>query len=796
MYKRPCCLALLSFVLALVQTNVTLALDPNLVGWWKFDETAGTTATDSSPSGNNGTIQGTLRWMSGQVDGALYFDGTTTYVELPIGPLIKSLTNCTMGVWVNWTGPADSSDSQRIFDFGSSGSSYMYLSPSTSSGGALRFVIRSSLGGTEEVVAAATSVGRGWHHVAVTIDSTNGTLTLYLDGGAVGSSAMVRNQLSYMGATFYNFVGRSSGETPYFTGHLDDFYIFNRVLSQAEIMKLQAGGALARELASKPVPSDTETDALRDVVLRWTAGISAATHDVYLGGSSEAVEDAGVGSPLLVGPGQTARSFAAGHLEFGRTYYWRVDEVNGPPDYTVFKGDLWSFTVEPYAYEIPTENITATASSHVAGRGPEKTIDGSGLNATDGHSTVLDDMWQTAKGTTLPAWIQYEFDKPYKLSKMLVWNFNGASFNAIQGLREVVIEHSTDGTTWTQLAGVSEFPMASGAADHPADIAVDFGDAAAKYVRITANSNHSGGLYNQCGLSEVRLMVIPVVARYPSPGPDANNVDPSTVLTWRPGREANHHLVYLSNEEDAVRQGTAPVYTTGESQIAGSQLDLRLGQTYYWRVDEVNDAAAPSIWPGDTWTFTTADSVVVDDFESYGNTSPNWPFQTWLDGIGYFADEYFPEDYNGNGTGAAVGHDIWNPGDHYEGLIMEVDVVNSGQQSLPLYYDNSGVGGLLQYSQIDRTFTQTQDWTRFGIATLVVHFYGFPGNSGQLYVMIDNTKIPYPGSSADIATEAWTPWEIDLASSGASLGNVSTLSIGVDGSGAGGLLYIDDIWLK
>jgi hypothetical protein len=353
-----------------------------------------------------------------------------------------------------------------------------------------------------------------------------------------------------------------------------------------------------------------------------------------------------------------------------------------------------------------------------------------------------------------------------------------------------------DGTTWTQLAGVSEFPMASGAANHPADIAVDFGDVAAKYVKITAHSNHSGGLYNQCGLSEVRLMAVPVAARDPSPELDADNVDPSTVLTWCPGREADHHLVYLSNEEDAVRQGTALVHTTDESQLAGSELDLRLGQTYYWRVDEANDATVPSIWPGHTWTFTTAGYIVVDDFESYGNTAPNWPFQTWLDGIGYFADEYFPEDYHGNGTGAAVGHDIWNPGEHYEGLVMEVNIVNSGQQSLPLYYDNSGTGGLLKYSQIDRIFTEAQDWSRFGIATLVVHFYGFPGNTGQLYVKINKAKIPYPGSPADIATEAWTSWEIDLTSSGTSLGNVSTLSIGVDGSGASGLLYIDDIRLK
>jgi hypothetical protein len=152
---------------------------------------------------------------------------------------------------------------------------------------------------------------------------------------------------------------------------------------------------------------------------------------------------------------------------------------------------------------------------------------------------------------------------------------------------------------------------------------------------------------------------------------------------------------------------------------------------------------------------------VVDDFESYGNTSPNRPFQTWIDGVGFTE----PAPGNpGNNTGAAVGHDIWNPGEHFDGLIMEAGIVNSGEQSLPLYYDNSGTNGVLPYSQIDRTLSPAQDWTQLGITKLIIHFYGSPGNTGQLYVKINGTKIAYSGNAADIAAEAWTPWEIDLTS--------------------------------
>jgi hypothetical protein len=793
MNKRLICLGCWVLVLGLVQTNVVMALDPNCVGWWRFDDGVGTTAVDSSGGGNNGVLLGSAKWVNGMIGGAVSLGGTADYVALPIGRVVDSLTDCTISTWADWTAPDRQRGWQRIFDFGNGSVLNMFLTPSTSGGGPMRFAIRTPAIGAEDQVNASAPMPAGWHHVTVTIDSAHTTITLYLDGEAIASNLGVRNKLSDMGNTNNNWLGRSQYDDPYFQGYLDDFYIFNRLLSPSEIKKLQAGG-LELERASRPVPANKGTDVFRDAVLSWTAGTFAEKHNVYLGDSLDAVQSAGAGSPLLVGAGLIAASWDPGRLEFSRTCYWRVDEVNGPPDYTVFKGDVWSFTIEPYAYLIPAASITATASSYAQGRGPETTINGSGLNATDGHSTLLTDMWLTAKGTFLPAWIQYEFSLPQRLNKMQVWNYNGESFLAIQGAKEVAVEYSMDGKAWTQLAGVAEFPMASGAAGYVSDITVDFGYAAAKYVKITIKSNYAGGLYNQCGLSEVRFSAVPVAARNPSPVPDVNNVDPRAVLTWRPGREADHHQVYLGTQAKAVREGTAPVRTTNESQLTGAQLGLRVGQTYYWRVDEVNDAAVPSVWPGDTWAFTTAAYIVVDDFESYRNSSPNRPFETWIDGFGFTQPA---PGKAGNNTGALVGHDVWSSSStHYNGSIMETTLANSGQQSMPLYYNNSGAGGLLKYSQTDRTFAETQDWTQFGVTTLVIYFRGVAGNTGQLYIKINNTKIPYPGSAANIAAEVWTPWEIDLASRAALVRSVSTLSIGIDGTGSSGLLYIDDIRLK
>ena len=112
-------------------------------------------------------------------------------------------------------------------------------------------------------------------------------------------------------------------------------------------------------------------------------------------------------------------------LEFGKTYYWRVDEVNAAPDGAVFKGGVWSFTVEPVSYPLAREHVTATASSsRNTDVGPEKTIDGSGLDPNDGHSTDVKTMWLSSTTGEQPTWIQYTFDQAYRLHQLWVWNSN------------------------------------------------------------------------------------------------------------------------------------------------------------------------------------------------------------------------------------------------------------------------------------------------------------------------------------------------------------------------------------
>jgi hypothetical protein len=163
---------------------------------------------------------------------------------------------------------------------------------------------------------------------------------------------------------------------------------------------------------------------------------------------------------VLVSQGQTATTYQpAAPLEYGQTYYWRVDEVNAPPDSTIFKGDVWSFTVEPYAY--PITDITATASSAKAGNGPENTVNGSGLDPRT--SIPPNDKAHVAQRPDQPNWIQYEFDQVYKLHELWVWNYNHGFESFVGwGAKDVKIEYSVDGETWTELEDVPQFAQATG----------------------------------------------------------------------------------------------------------------------------------------------------------------------------------------------------------------------------------------------------------------------------------------------------------------------------------------------
>jgi hypothetical protein len=87
-------------------------------------------------------------------------------------------------------------------------------------------------------------------------------------------------------------------------------------------------------VAAYPNPADGATEVSRTPTLSWEPGATAASHDVYFGD---------VSSPPLVG-NQAETSYSPPKLDKGKTYYWRIDEVEADGT-TKHEGPVWSFTV-------------------------------------------------------------------------------------------------------------------------------------------------------------------------------------------------------------------------------------------------------------------------------------------------------------------------------------------------------------------------------------------------------------------------------------------------------------------
>ncbi|MCF7975243.1 MAG: discoidin domain-containing protein [Phycisphaerae bacterium] len=756
-----------------------------LVAHWKFDEGAGTVALDSSGHGNDGVFEGNLLWVPGQLGEALEGNGNTDVIHVPNAPSLDITDAVTVALWLYGGTPPDQPISKGEW-------SVSYGIRLDDAAGRLRQVNWRGRGPAapapgNSLNSLTALPNNEWVHVAVTFDvAAPGNNQKIFINGVLDAENRSDTPLSSNTSDVRLFAeGYANTNRFIFGGMLDDIRIYNTALADSDIPAIMKG--TPEELAFGPSPDDGLTDVLRDGVLTWTPGKFAAEHNVYFGESFSDVNSATVPAAS----GLTANAFDPGRLVFDQTYYWRVDEVNGAPDRTVFKGDVWSFTVEPYSIQIPVDVNGVTASSFSGKNTPAMTVNGSGLTGST-HSTNSEHMWLSTPGDMSP-WLMYELDKTQKLDKMLIWNSNSSSEGFIGwGLKDVIIETSVDGAEWTAIAEATQVNRAPGLPTYDEPQAIDLGLVPARYVRLTILSNW-GGLLKQYGVSEVQFYGLPVYARTPSPESGAVDVVPNAVAAWRAGREASQHTLYLGMDADAVAEGSSPSASSMTHSIDLSVFDLALGATYFWKVDEVNEAEVPSVWAGPVWSLNTAAFLVVDDFESYGNLSPDRPFQTWLDGFGYSADEFFPVTYAGNGTGAGIGHDIWGPSSPYfNGQIMETENTIAGSsQSMPFYYTNTGGAA----SQTERTFTPSQDWTVGGVQTLSIAFRGQAGNTGSLFAIINNVKVTYPLDPSHIALSAWQAWNIDLTAVNTNLQNITKLVIGVEGSGAAGMILIDDITL-
>ncbi|MBP8304250.1 MAG: hypothetical protein KBE04_09005 [Phycisphaerae bacterium] len=285
------------------------------------------------------------------------------------------------------------------------------------------------------------------------------------------------------------------------------------------------------------------------------------------------------------------------------------------------------------------------------------------------------------------------------------------------------------------------------------------------------------------------------VAIGPQPANRARDVDPRTMLRWSGGAYAQSFNVYLGLDADevlAASGATNPAVTF--ATVDANSFDpsgLEFNTQYFWRVDAVNDVNPDSPWTGPVWSFTTAKFVVVDDFETYTNYSPNRVFQTWRDGAGFSADEFFPK-YEGNGTGSIVGFDpSW-------GNIMETENAHSGQ-AMPMDYDNKE----LKISEAVRTWAEPQNWTSYEYLTVWVRGLAENG-ADRLYLKLKDgagaAETEAHPEAAILNNLEWTEWKVPMSDFAAvNLAAITEMTIGVGDSASpkasSGRLFVDDIRL-
>jgi regulation of enolase protein 1 (concanavalin A-like superfamily) len=147
-----------------------------------------------------------------------------------------------------------------------------------------------------------------------------------------------------------------------------------------------------------------------------------------------------------------------------------------------------------------------------------------------------------------------------------------------------------------------------------------------------------------------------------------------------------------------VANGTALAGTVSEASFDPGSLEF--GRTYYWRVDEVNEAQAIRLWEGEVWSFSTQEYLVVEDFDGYSDEEGSRIYESWIDGWT-------------NGSGSQVGNTI--------APFAEQMIVHGGKQSMPMEYNNVQTPF---YSEAQRSFDTTQNWMINGADTLSLYFRG------------------------------------------------------------------------
>ncbi len=294
-----------------------VATPSDLLARIQFDENTGATATDATGNGWDATLVNSPAWTTGHLRYGANFPATAgQHATLPDG-IASGLADFTISTWIKVNAFATW---QRIFDFGSGQTNYMFLTsqytgtaPNTAK---LRFAIRVNSSAEQSVSGANIALTAGtWTHVAVTRSGT--TVSLYVNGALAGSGTIAYAP-SALGTTTVNYLGRSQFSDPYLNGALGDFRIYSRALSASELTTLATP-------TTEPPRALTAIPTNGGVSLSWPPGVAATSYTLARASVS--------GGPYTtVANGITALTYVDTGLTNGLTYHYVVRSVGTAGD--------------------------------------------------------------------------------------------------------------------------------------------------------------------------------------------------------------------------------------------------------------------------------------------------------------------------------------------------------------------------------------------------------------------------------------------------------------------------------
>ncbi|MFI7412696.1 family 43 glycosylhydrolase [Streptomyces sp. NPDC049627] len=236
-----------------VQAQVTVSeegpdVPADLLLHYGFDESGGNIVRDSSGHGYHGTYVRTPDFGTGVEGGSFRMSGgsssstTSPYVRIPNG-VLKSTDSITVSTYAKWKG---GDNFQWLFGLGPDSNKYLFATPSNGGSSLYSAITKASWSAESKLTAGSQLTPGEWRHVTVTLDGSTGTMVLYVDGieAARTTTTIKPSELYDANKDHTGYIGRSLySADPYFGGEVDDFRIYDRALTAAEVMELSGNTA-------------------------------------------------------------------------------------------------------------------------------------------------------------------------------------------------------------------------------------------------------------------------------------------------------------------------------------------------------------------------------------------------------------------------------------------------------------------------------------------------------------------------------------------------------------------------